>query len=156
MSTAAGWAIVTISRKDRHRCLRSSDGSANPFRMRCRILLRPARENGWQGGPPARSSTPASLMSCPTRATRSGLAEIPVEGQPAEVVPVRLGGFPVLVDAHDDTIARRLKSQAQPAGPAEQVGRQAMPLRAKSRRIRQEVVLVALLGDGREAGRTVP
>ena len=27
-----------------------------------------------------------------------GVPEVPVEGQPAEVVPVRLGGFPVAID----------------------------------------------------------
>ena len=62
------------------------------------------------------------------------------------MVPVRLSRLRVAVDAEHYTVARRLQAKAQPAGPAEQVSREAVPVCAQPCRVRQEVVFVALLG----------
>ena len=53
------------------------------------------------------------------------LAEVPVQGQAAEMMPVRLNRLGITVGRQDHAVPGSLKSEAQPAGAAEEVRCQA-------------------------------
>ena len=81
MSTAAGWAIVTISRKDRHRSGAPPMGQRRPLQDAVPDLAASGSGERLAGRSTSQQLTPASLMSCATRAThRWPVAEIPAAG----------------------------------------------------------------------------
>ena len=142
MTTAGGLARVTTSRKDCQRSLRSWQGSGWPWRTRCLILFLPALENGWQGGPPARSSTSAADTSSATLSHVIRITQVPVQGQAAEVMPVRLDCFGIAVNSQNHTVPGSLKPEAQAAGPAEEVRCQVRTFGAQPGCIGQKCVRV--------------
>ena len=100
-----GSARRTISRKDRHRSRRRSCGSRRP----CSDEVPHARAAGLRerlARRPAGEDVDVPRRSSPLLARPVGVPEIPVEGEPGEVVPVCFKRFWVMVRAKNDVHSR--------------------------------------------------
>ena len=87
----------------------------------------------------------------------AGVTQVPVQCQPAEVVPVGLDRLCILVGGQHHPVAGRLQAQAQPAAAAEQIRRQMRTLCPEPGRIGEERLLVrARLWMGGQAHKRAP